>query len=139
MTEQWWALLDKDGSIIAQVCSFDKPDAKVEGIAFHHALKLERRSDLHGEFINSKTGDIELNMEFHRARAIQAIKEEAGRRITAQYPLWKQINDADLGVFHPDVLVRKAARDEVRAWSNDVEAQIAKAETLADIKQATDA
>lgn len=58
-----------------------------------------------------------------RAQLMQQVKREAGRRILAVSPLWRQLND----IRHPDLpdsMARFAAIDAVRAASQAIETAI---------------
>lgn len=56
-----------------------------------------------------------------RAQLAGAIKAEAARRIEAIAPAWRQMND--LREPSPEGAARFAAIDEVRTWSNALEAR----------------
>lgn len=59
----------------------------------------------------------------HRAALVLAIKAEAQRRITAQSPLWRQIND--LRLPSEAAAARFARIDAIRSASDLIESQLA--------------
>lgn len=72
-----------------------------------------------------------------RAMLVNMVKSEAGRRIRAEAPLWRQINDATaiaLGEIDEQVAARLARITAIRAASDRIEEQIA-ATATAQLKQ----
>jgi len=59
-----------------------------------------------------------------RAELRRAVKREAGRRIEAVSPVWRQLNDMR-DPTHPGAAARFAAIDAIRAASAAIEAEIA--------------
>lgn len=102
---------------------------------------LEREPDIaHGELVDFATGSIiycpfvaQPGWPSAYDMLIAEIKAEAGRRILEAYPLWKQLNDMDLSAFDPGVLERKAERDRIRDWSNELEDRVDHATSLQDL------
>lgn len=74
------------------------------------------------------------NLTAMKARAAQNIKAEAGRRIEAFAPLWKQINDLnDPGA--PGAAERASAIAAIRAYSNDAEMIVLTSTSAADLAE----
>lgn len=128
---QLWALVAPDGSYVLRFTnSADEHPAEhghaeeCEGMAVW-PLEREPRLEL-GEGVDPETGAFDFQHERVEARLVAAIKAEAGRRIEAIAPLWRQINDLnDPGA--PGAAERATAITAIRAWSNDAEALLADA------------
>ncbi len=100
----------------------------------HHAVwPLEREPDINnGETVDYGTGEIVFAGRDIAPALIAEIKREAAARIEAVSPTWKQLNDTR----EPTAAGarRFAAIDDVRAWSNRIEQEVAAATTAKHIK-----
>ena len=128
MTTQLWALVAPDGSYVLRF---------TDSIAHHPAdyghadecegvevWPLERapRAEL-GEGVDPATGAFDFSIGRVADSLVAAIKAEAGRRIEAIAPLWRQINDiTDPGA--PGAADRAASIAAIRAWSNEAETMV---------------
>lgn len=128
---QLWALVAPDGSYVLRFTnSADEHPSEhghaeeCEGMAVW-PLEREPRMAL-GEGVDPETGAFDFHLVRVEAQLVAAIKAEAGRRIEAIAPLWRQINDLN-DPSAPDATERATAIAEIRVWSNDAEALLADA------------
>ena len=90
--------------------------------------RIEHRT-LQGQLIVSYSGTLAQE----RAEAVEAIKADAQRRITADWPEWKQLNIIRAG--GAPLTAMSAAIDAIRAASNAAEAAVASATTADEVWQ----
>ena len=126
-----WAIVAPDGSYVLRFTeSSDHHPAEhghaeeCEGMAVW-PLEREPRLAL-GEGVDPETGAFDFQIERVEAQLVAGIKAEAGRRIEAIAPLWRQINDLN-EPGAPGAADRATAITAIRAWSNDAEALLADA------------
>ena len=128
MTAQLWALVTPDGSyalrftdsIAHHPADYGHAD-ECEGV---EVWPLERapRAGL-GEGVDPAPGAFVFSIGRGADSLVAAIKAEAGRRIEAIAPLWRQINDiTDPGA--PGAADRAASIAAIRAWSNEAETMV---------------
>lgn len=144
MIEQRWAVVSPSGEfriVFTPGAGFHPRDCGHADECRNHAVWPLERDLLEGERVDAATGNIVFATEHAQPgeataldRLVSDIKDEAGRRILEAYPLWKQLNDRDLLADDPGVLERKALRDAIRAWSNDLEARATAARSAEDFQ-----
>lgn len=89
-----------------------------------------------GETVSYKTGNIEFDAKAIKPALIAEIKAIAERKILAIAPIWRQINDL-ANPSENGAASRRKQINEVRAWSNEIEALIdaaASASEIADLR-----
>ena len=125
MTAQLWALVTPDGSyalrftdsVAHHPADYGHAD-ECEGVEVW-PLEREPRTAL-GEGVDPATGAFDFDIARVADCLIADIKAEAGRRIEAVAPLWRQINDlADPSA--PGAAARAASIAAIRGWSNEAE------------------
>lgn len=134
---QIWALIAPDGSYVFKYTASAEhhPSDYGEAEACQgRVVKLLEREPLQvlGEDLDA-LGEIVFDLNLVEAELVAEIKAEAGRRILAQVPIWRQINDLDTP-SDPAVIARKQIVVGIRDWSNQLEAQLAEATTPEDIQ-----
>lgn len=125
MTERWWALLDKNGAVIGQLCQTDPPLPRhAAGLRFDRAVQTDRPGDIRLERLDEVAGTWLPDDVAIETMKIAAIKAQAERDCLAVAPLWQQLNDVRKPT--PEGAARFAAIDAIRAASNKAEADIKK-------------
>lgn len=135
---QLWALVAPDGSYVLRFTdSADHHPAdhghadECESLAVW-PIEREPRAAL-GEGVDPATGAFDFDLGRVSAGIIAAIKAEAGRRIEAIAPLWRQINDMN-DPTTPGATARAAAIASIRAWSNATEADLLAATSADEVR-----
>lgn len=125
---QLWALVAPEGGYVLRFTDSaahhpaDHGHAdECEGLAVW-PIEHEPRAAL-GEGVDPATGAFDFDLGRVSAALITAIKAEAGRRIEAIAPLWRQINDMN-DPATPGAIARAEAIASIRSWSNATEADL---------------
>lgn len=135
---QLWAIVAGDGSFVLRFTASNAAHPAQSGHADEcegcavWPLARDPRLSL-GEGIDPESGAFDFDLARVEAALIASIKTEAARRIESIAPLWRQIND----LAEPqavDASERRAAIDEIRAWSNQAEAMLAEAVDADDLE-----
>lgn len=133
MSDQLWAIVSRSGAFRLIYTTGSDVHPAEDG----HRAELRGkavwpldRDPVEGERVDFQTGELiyapdhaQPGRDTPLERLFSEIKAEAARRILEEYPLWKQLNDRDLPADDHGVIQRKARRDEIRAWSDALEAR----------------
>jgi hypothetical protein len=132
-----WALVEADGNFAVRFCDEHPAECghadECEGL---DVVEIPRLPDWqHGERVDVVAGEIFYDPNFAPRgsrsaadRFVEAVKQTAGARIDKVAPVWRQLNDMR-AVDDPEAAARLARIDEIRAWSNRLEALATKAST----------
>lgn len=135
---QLWAIVAPDGSFVLRFTASSAVHPAQSGHADEcegcavWPLDRDPRLSL-GEGVDPESGEFDFDLSRAEVVLIASIKAEAARRIEAIAPLWRQIND----LAEPQAVgaaERRAAIDEIRAWSNQAEAMLAEAMDADDLE-----
>lgn len=135
MTGQLWAIIDEDGYRLIWTASAEEHPRRAghaDECRGRKVVPLDREpANLLGEYVSAE-GEIAFDVGRVVDGWATAIKAEAGRRIEAFAPLWRQLNDL-ANPSDPGAIERRRRIDAVRAWSNDLEAQLRAAQCAEDV------
>jgi len=126
MSGQLWAIIEDDTYRLIWTASADQHPVDAghaQECRGRKVVALDREPvNLLGEYVSAE-GEIAFDVRRVADGWAAAIKAEAGRRIEAFAPLWRQLNDlADPS--DPAAIERRRRIDAVRAWSNEMEAKL---------------
>lgn len=118
-----YALINSDGSCVIRHGLDGHEDEVAECSVWE--IEREPRADL-GERVCCETGCIIFDLSVVQGALVDAIKDEARRRILGEASFERQLNDLRC----PDeagVAERSARIEDIRAWSNLLEGELSKA------------
>lgn len=128
---QIWVIVDKSGDFQIR---YDNPalDDKAT-LRGKNVFELAREPLIHlGEAVCFETGEIIFKKSTIDSALISDIKAAAAERISAVAPIWRQLNDL-ANPNEPGASDRRSEIDDIRQWSNQMEASVASAKSASDI------